>query len=151
GIPDLPGPPPVHGHRCGRLAELGRPVARGRSDCHDPEGLGEAAAGGPRRSPAAGGADRPRVPRWAGGVRYRAASVGAHNNRLATPRAARMRPFDLTGLRTYDLHTRSSKVAVTDLGRTVDPSTPVGDWLDSLPKQLAANELRKLRDHLVRA
>src|SRR3954469_21631814 len=62
-----------------------------------------------------------------------------------------MRPFDLTGLRTYDLHTRPSKVSVADLGRPVDPSLPVGDWLDTLPRQLAANELRKLRDHLVRA
>src|SRR5687768_8353142 len=62
-----------------------------------------------------------------------------------------MRPFDLTGLRTYDLASRPSKVAVSDLGRPCDPSTPVGDWLDTLPKQLAAVELRKLRDHLVRA
>jgi hypothetical protein len=62
-----------------------------------------------------------------------------------------MRPFDLTGLRTDDLHTRPSKVHVADLGRPADPAAPVGDWLDSLPKQLAANELRKLRDHLVRA
>src|SRR3954467_164392 len=62
-----------------------------------------------------------------------------------------MRPFDLTGLRTYDLASRPSKVAASDLGRPVDPSTPIGDWLDSLPKQLAPTELRKLRDHLVRA
>src|SRR5207248_3217272 len=62
-----------------------------------------------------------------------------------------MRPFDLTGLRTDDLHARPSKVSVADLGRPLDPSAPAGDWLDSLPKQLAANELRKLRDHLVRA
>ena len=62
-----------------------------------------------------------------------------------------MRPFDLHGLRTYDLQSRPSKVFVTDLGRPVAPSTPIGDWLDSLPKQLAANELRKLRDHVVRA
>ena len=62
-----------------------------------------------------------------------------------------MRPFDLHGLRTYDLQSRPSKVFVTDLGRPVDPAAPVGDWLDSLPKQLAANELRKVRDHVVRA
>src|SRR3954470_23208998 len=62
-----------------------------------------------------------------------------------------MRPFDLTGLRTYDLASRPSKVAASDLGRPCDPSTAVGDWLDTLPKQLAAVELRKLRDHLVRA
>jgi hypothetical protein len=62
-----------------------------------------------------------------------------------------MRPFDLHGLRTYDLQSRPSKVFVTDLGRPADPATPIGDWLDTLPKQLAANELRKLRDHLIRA
>ena len=62
-----------------------------------------------------------------------------------------MRPFDLSGLRTYDLASRPSKVAIADLGRPVAPATPIGDWLDSLPRQLAANELRKLRDHFVRA
>src|SRR6266545_3184207 len=62
-----------------------------------------------------------------------------------------MRPFDLHGLRTYDLASRPSKVSVSDLGRPVDAAMPIGDWLDSLPKQLAANELRKLRDHFVRA
>jgi hypothetical protein len=62
-----------------------------------------------------------------------------------------MRPFDLQGLRTYELQSRPSKVFVTDLGRPIDPSTPAADWLDHLPKQLAANELRKLRDHVVRA
>lgn len=61
-----------------------------------------------------------------------------------------MRPFDFNGLRTYDLQSRPSKVFLTDLGRPIDPSASVGDWLDSLPKQLAANELRKLRDHIVR-
>ena len=62
-----------------------------------------------------------------------------------------MRPFDLTGLRTDPLGTRPSKVGVADLGRPVSPATPIGDWLDHLPKQLAAVELRKLRDHLARA
>lgn len=62
-----------------------------------------------------------------------------------------MRPLDLTGLRTYDLASRPSKVAVADLGKPASPATPIGDWLDSLPQQLAANELRRLRDHIVRA
>lgn len=62
-----------------------------------------------------------------------------------------MRPYDLTGLRTYELQSRPSKVFVTDLGRPADPKLPIGDWLDTLPKQLAANELRKVRDHLLRA
>jgi hypothetical protein len=62
-----------------------------------------------------------------------------------------MRPFNLTGLRTYDLESRPSKVLAADLGRVIAPSTPIGDWLDTLPRQLAANELRKVRDHLLRA
>jgi hypothetical protein len=62
-----------------------------------------------------------------------------------------MRPFDLTGLRTYDLASRPSKVLASDLGRVVDPSTPIGDWLETLPNQLAAVALRRLRDHVVRA
>src|SRR5258708_2262749 len=62
-----------------------------------------------------------------------------------------MRPFDLSGLQTYELASRPSKVAIADLGRPVAPTACIGDWLDSLPRQLAANELRKLRDHFVRA
>jgi hypothetical protein len=62
-----------------------------------------------------------------------------------------MQPFDLKGLRTYELASRPSKVFAADLGRIVEASTPIGNWLDSLPKQLAANELRKVRDHLLRA
>jgi hypothetical protein len=61
-----------------------------------------------------------------------------------------MRPFDLHGLKTYELQSRPSKVFIDDLGRPPSPLTTVGDWIDTLPKQLAANELRRLRDHLVR-
>ena len=61
-----------------------------------------------------------------------------------------MQPLDLHGLKTYDLQSRPSKVFVEDLGRPLSPEAPIGDWLDSLPKQLAANELRRLRDHFVR-
>jgi hypothetical protein len=61
-----------------------------------------------------------------------------------------MQPFDLTGLKTYPLASRPSKVVVGDLGKVVPPSTAIGDWIDSLPRQFAAVELRKLRDHVVR-
>jgi hypothetical protein len=59
-----------------------------------------------------------------------------------------MKPLDLNGLTTYELGSRPSKVFVEDLGRPVDPAMPIGDWLDALPRQLAANDLRKVRDHL---
>jgi hypothetical protein len=62
-----------------------------------------------------------------------------------------MTPFDLQGLRTYDLRSRPSKVFVEELGRPLPPGASVADWLDALPKQLAAETLRKLRDHLLRA
>jgi hypothetical protein len=62
-----------------------------------------------------------------------------------------MKPFDLHGLKTYDLQSRPSKVFVEDLGRPAPAGTAVGDWLDTLPRQLAANDLRRVRDHLCRA
>lgn len=60
-------------------------------------------------------------------------------------------PFDLHGLRTYELVSRPSKVFVEDLGSPVCPDSSVGGWIDSLPRQLAGNDLRRVRDHLVRA
>src|SRR5947208_7417769 len=62
-----------------------------------------------------------------------------------------MKPFDLHGLKTYDLTSRPSKVFVEDLDRPPPAGAGVADWLDSLPRQLAANDLRKVRDHLCRA
>jgi len=61
-----------------------------------------------------------------------------------------MQPFDLHGLKTYDLASRPSKVFIDDLGRPSANDPTVGDWIDSLPRQLAANELRRLRDHFLR-
>jgi hypothetical protein len=62
-----------------------------------------------------------------------------------------MKPFDLHGLKTYDLLSRPSKVFAEDLGRPVGPSATMSDWLDSLPRQLAGNDLRRVRQHLSRA
>ncbi|HSQ57104.1 MAG TPA: hypothetical protein VLM40_15345, partial [Gemmata sp.] len=61
-----------------------------------------------------------------------------------------MRPYDLSELRTYGLHSRPSKVSVADLGSPAAPSTCLSGFLDTLPKQLAANELRRVCDHVVR-
>ena len=49
-----------------------------------------------------------------------------------------MTPFDLRGLKTYDLLSRPSKVFIDDLGRPLAAHAGIGDWIDSLPKQLAA-------------
>jgi hypothetical protein len=61
------------------------------------------------------------------------------------------RPFDLNGLTTYDLESRPSKVFHEDLGRPLPPGATVEDWLDALPRQLAANGVRRVRFHLARA
>ncbi len=61
-----------------------------------------------------------------------------------------MEPFDLNNLKTYPLASRPSKVVVGDLGRPVRGSASIGDFLDALPNQFGAVELRHLRDHLVR-
>src|SRR5262245_20813823 len=60
------------------------------------------------------------------------------------------KPYDLNGLKTYDLTSRPSKVFHDDLGHPVSPETTLEHWLQSLPKQLAANELRRVSSHLVR-
>src|SRR5262249_34994574 len=61
------------------------------------------------------------------------------------------KPFDLHGLKTYDLNSRPSKVFHEDLGRPVGPGASIGDWLAALPRQLAANDLRRVCRHLCRA
>jgi len=61
------------------------------------------------------------------------------------------RPLDLEGLKTYDLKTRPSKVFHEDLGRPVNAGAGIGEWIESLPKQLAAQDLRRVRDCLWKA
>jgi hypothetical protein len=59
--------------------------------------------------------------------------------------------LDLEGLRFEPLADRPSKVSLGDLGRptVADPSIDV--WIDSLPRQLAGNGFRRLRDAVVQA
>ncbi len=61
-----------------------------------------------------------------------------------------LKPYDLAALKTYDLVSRPSKVFHDDLGKPVTPDTSVGNWLASLPKQLGANDLRRVATHLAR-
>lgn len=60
-------------------------------------------------------------------------------------------PFDLTGLKTYDLASRPSKVFKEDLGRPQEGDCSINQLLDSLPNQLAGKSIRRVRDHLLRA
>jgi deoxyhypusine synthase len=62
-----------------------------------------------------------------------------------------MKPLDLHGLKTYELQSRPSKVFIDDLGRPAPVDSSVGGWIDSLPRCLAADGLRRVRDHLTRA
>jgi hypothetical protein len=64
---------------------------------------------------------------------------------------AALAPYDLSGLQTYDLSARPSKVFHDDVGRPVGPETTISDWFDALPRQLAATELRRVATHLARA
>jgi deoxyhypusine synthase len=70
----------------------------------------------------------------------------AHACAPSTPR-----PLDLNGLKTYDLRSRPSKVFVEDLGHPVAVGASVTDWLDALPRQLAARDLRRVCEHVCRA
>jgi hypothetical protein len=62
-----------------------------------------------------------------------------------------MKPFDLNGLKTYDLDSRPSKVFYEDLGRPAAAGATLAEWLDCLPRQLTGTGLRRVRDHLCRA
>jgi hypothetical protein len=66
-------------------------------------------------------------------------------------RTAAAAPFDLHGLKTYDLSSRPSKVFSDDLGRPVEAGATFSDWWTSLPRQLAGNAVRKVCQHLCRA
>lgn len=61
------------------------------------------------------------------------------------------KPYDLAALKTYDLSSRPSKVFHDDLGQPVAAGASAEDWLLSLPKQLAANDIRRVTNHLCRA
>src|SRR4051812_8676736 len=67
------------------------------------------------------------------------------------PDYAALRPLDLSLLKTYDLDSRPSKVFHDDLGRPLRRDASAADFLMSLPRQLAANDVRRVADHLVRA
>src|SRR5260370_20874972 len=63
----------------------------------------------------------------------------------------RHKPYDLSGLQTYDLVSRPSRVFHDDLGRPVSATARVADWLAGLPRQLAASDRRRVCDHVCRA
>ena len=60
-------------------------------------------------------------------------------------------PLDLTGLRTYALADRRSKVGLGDFARPHVPGGTVAQLLDSLPRLLGAQSLRALAADVLRA
>jgi len=50
--------------------------------------------------------------------------------------------FDLSGVTTYPLATRASKVTHEDFAKPWDPATGLTGWFDALPKLLAASDFR---------
>src|SRR5262249_39510891 len=72
-------------------------------------------------------------------------SVSPHLAALTTHK-----PYDLSGVVTYDLVSRPSKVFYDELGQPVPPEATLEEWLGSLPRPLAANDLRRVSDHLAR-
>jgi len=61
------------------------------------------------------------------------------------------KPLDLHGLQTYDLKSRPSKVFHEDLGKPVNAGASIGEWIESLPRQLAGKDIRRVRDCLWKA
>ncbi|MER3415366.1 MAG: hypothetical protein C4297_04020 [Gemmataceae bacterium] len=57
-------------------------------------------------------------------------------------------PYDLHGLRTYELAARPSKVFAEDCGKPVAPEAPLKEFFQALPKQLMARDLCTVRDRI---
>jgi hypothetical protein len=88
------------------------------------------------------------------GVHGHGANAHGASGNSASPHLAALtthKPYDLSGVVTYDLVSRPSKVFHDELGQPVAPEATLEQWLGSLPRQLAANDLRRVTEHLARA
>jgi hypothetical protein len=63
----------------------------------------------------------------------------------------RVRPFDLSGIKTYPLESRPSKVAVDLFGRPHQKGGTVSEFLQSLPEILASKNMKDLACTIVNA
>lgn len=59
--------------------------------------------------------------------------------------------FDLSGVRTYPLKSRASKVRAEDFARPFRPGAGLSGWLESLPATLAASDFRDVVTAICRA
>ena len=60
-------------------------------------------------------------------------------------------PISLDGVKSYPLNERESKVSFRDFGEPWEQGGDMNRWLKSLPKTLAANDLRRVAEHMVQA
>ena len=60
-------------------------------------------------------------------------------------------PISLDNIKSYPLKKRESKVGIEKFGRAWRKGESLNQWLRSLPEILAANDLREIVDHLIRA
>src|SRR5262249_34813920 len=134
---------------------VGPVVPRWHLATHHAEGPREVARQRPGRPSSVGASHPALVPRRPGTDRRphpRRHERPVTSGRTAmTDLPAPERPLDLHGLRPSDLASRPSKVFHDDLGKPLPPGPSVEDWIDSLPRQLGANALRRVRFHLARA
>src|SRR5262245_11287510 len=56
----------------------------------------------------------------------------------------RYEEFDLSGVKTYPLKSRKSKVTASDFARPANRATTVGEFIESLPNILAAADLKAI-------
>ena len=60
-------------------------------------------------------------------------------------------PISLDKVKTYPLRERTSKVKTEDFAEAWSPGASLGQWLKSLPKILAANDLKEIVDRIIEA
>ena len=62
-----------------------------------------------------------------------------------------LEPLSFEGLHTYSVHGRPSKVSLADCAASMRPGMSVRQWLEALPRQLAARDFNELVARLVAA
>ncbi|WP_446007759.1 hypothetical protein [Candidatus Electrothrix sp.] len=65
--------------------------------------------------------------------------------------ARNIEPLDFTGLNTYSVHDRHSKVTVEDFARPVHPGMTVAELINGLPKQFAGVDFPEFIDRMMTA
>src|SRR5512146_1077455 len=63
----------------------------------------------------------------------------------------RIRPYDLSGTKTYPLKSRSSKVAIDLFGRPHEKGGTVSEFLQGLPGLLASRNVKELACAIIHA